>query len=188
MNVLFQLAWEFFKTGLFAVGGGLATVPFLSEMAAKYGWFTQETLSTMIAVSESTPGPMGVNMATYVGYSVAGIPGSIVATLSLACPSVIVICIVARMLETFKNSLLVQKVFYGIRPAVVGLILSACLPLYLASLLDIPLFQQTGNILDLFPLIHIVLFAGIFAVYKKFKLHPILVIVIGGIIGVLLNL
>ena len=77
MNIYLLLALEFFKTGLFAIGGGPATIPFLSEMCDKYGWFTHEELTTMIAVSETTPGPVGVNMATYVGYTTAGIPGGI---------------------------------------------------------------------------------------------------------------
>ena len=87
------LIGEFFKTGLFAVGGGLATLPFLSRMGEIYGWFTKEELANMIAVSESTPGPIGVNMATYVGFSTAGVPGAVVATLGLITPSVIIILI-----------------------------------------------------------------------------------------------
>ena len=88
------LFWEFFKTGLFAVGGGLATLPFLTQMSVSHpDWFTTQMLADMIAVSESTPGPIGVNMATYVGYTVAGIPGAIVATCSLVLPSLIIITI-----------------------------------------------------------------------------------------------
>ena len=78
--IFLRLFWEFFKTGLFAVGGGMATIPFLSEMAERTGWFSQTMLADMIAVGESTPGPIGVNTATYVGYTVAGIPGGLVAT------------------------------------------------------------------------------------------------------------
>ena len=120
------LFWEFFKTGLFAVGGGLATLPFLTQMSVSHpDWFTTQMLADMIAVSESTPGPIGVNMATYVGYTVAGIPGAIVATCSLVLPSLIIITIIAGMLEKYMNNKYVQWVFSGLRPAVTGLIAAA---------------------------------------------------------------
>jgi len=99
--IYLRLFWEFFKTGLFAVGGGLATLPFLAKMGAATGWFSQSQLTDMIAVSESTPGPMGVNMATYTGYTVGGLPGALIATLGLIAPSIITILIVAAFL---KNS------------------------------------------------------------------------------------
>ena len=105
MNTFLLMCWEFFKTGLFAVGGGLATIPFLKEMSVKYGWFTIDKLTTMIAVSESTPGPIGINMATFVGYEMFGIPGAIAATFSLVAPSLIVICIIARMLENINDTI-----------------------------------------------------------------------------------
>ena len=121
--IYLQLFWEFFKTGLFSVGGGLATIPFLKEMSVKYGWFTLDRLTTMIAVGESTPGPIGVNMATYVGYEMFGIPGAVCTTLSLVAPSIIVVLIISRILEAFKESKAVKAVFDGFRPAVVGFIL-----------------------------------------------------------------
>ena len=95
MILLVRLFYEFAKVGLFAVGGGLATIPFLQQLGETTGWFTDAELSTMIAVSESTPGPMGVNMATYVGFHKEGIPGAVVATLGLIFPSIIVIIIIA---------------------------------------------------------------------------------------------
>ena len=96
--ILLRLFWEYFKVGLFAVGGGLATFPFLKELGARTGWFTQAQLADMLAVSESTPGPIGVNMATYVGYHIAGIPGAVVATLGLIAPSVIIMLVSASSL------------------------------------------------------------------------------------------
>ena len=125
--IFLQLFWEFFKTGLFAVGGGLATIPFLKDITLKYPWFTPQDLLDMIAVSESTPGPMGVNSATYAGFQAAGIPGALVATCSLVLPSVIVIILVSRALNRFKDSKLVQDGFYGLRPASAGLIFGALL-------------------------------------------------------------
>lgn len=186
MNIqtLLTVVFEFFKTGLFAVGGGLATIPFLQDMAGKYGWFDLSTLSTMIAVSESTPGPIGINMATYVGYIALGPVGGIVSTLALVCPSIIVILIIANMFEKFKESKLVKLVFNGIRPFVVGLIMAACFDLFLTTLFNIEL----GFGLQMFSLLSIAIFITLLFVYNKFKLSPILIIVAGAIIGIVLNL
>ena len=85
--IYLHLFWEFFKTGLFSIGGGLATLPFLRQMGQRYHWFTETELANMLAVSESTPGPIGVNMATYVGFTAGGIPGAVIATLGLVAPS-----------------------------------------------------------------------------------------------------
>ena len=120
--IFLQLFWEFLKTGLFAVGGGLATLPFLKAITHKYPWFTANDLMDMIAVSESTPGPMGVNSATYAGFHAAGLPGALTATFSLVLPSVIIIILVSRALDRFRSSSLVQNGFYGLRPASAGLI------------------------------------------------------------------
>lgn len=104
-----QLFAEFFKTGLFAVGGGLATLPFLYQMAADTGWFTAQDIADLIAVSESTPGPLGVNMATYVGFKTLGVLGGVVSTLGLVAPSIIVIILISKVLDRFKESSIVQK-------------------------------------------------------------------------------
>ena len=132
--ILLKLFWEFFKTGLFAIGGGMATVPFLQDISAKTGWYTAAQLADMIAVSESTPGPLGVNMATYVGYTVGsqqlggpvmGVLAAIIATLGLIAPSVIIILIIAYFLKRFRDSKLVDAALYGLRPASVALISAA---------------------------------------------------------------
>ena len=117
MTLYLRLYWEFFKTGLFAIGGGMATLPFLKDIGATTGWFSQTDLMNMLAVSESTPGPVGINMATYVGYTVDGVPGAIVATIGEVTPSIIVILIVAAMLAKFRDSQYVANAFYGLRPA-----------------------------------------------------------------------
>jgi chromate transporter len=135
--ILLRLVYEFAKTGLFSVGGGLATLPFLYEMSDKTGWFSHADIADMIAVSESTPGPMGVNMATYVGFTVGGVPGAVVATLGLICPSIIVIVIVASVLDRFRGNKYVEYVFYGLRPASTGLIAAACWGVVVISLLHI---------------------------------------------------
>lgn len=139
-----QMFWEFFKTGLFAVGGGMATIPFLYEMSEKTGWFTGDQLANMIAVGESTPGPIGVNMATYVGFLsgmqnhgiVGAILGAVVTTLGLITPSVIIIMVIAALLKGFRENRYVQSAFYGLRPASTGLIAAAGIQVVLTNLVD----------------------------------------------------
>ena len=123
--ILLRLFYEFFKTGLFSVGGGMATIPFLQHMGETTGWFTNQDLTTMIAVSESTPGPLGVNMATYVGYQTAGVPGALVATLGVITPGAILILIIAGFLQKFRSNRSVEAVFAGLRPASTALIAAA---------------------------------------------------------------
>lgn len=122
MILLLRLYWEFFKTGLFAVGGGLATLPFLSQMADKTGWFTQGQLMDMVAVSESTPGPIGINTVTYVGFTTSGVPGALAATLGLVSPSILIILVIASFLKAFRSNRFVEGVFRCLRPASTGLI------------------------------------------------------------------
>lgn len=188
MSLFFKVCWEFFKTGLFAVGGGLATVPFLREMAIRYGWFTINDLTTMIAVSESTPGPIGINMATYVGNIMFGPLGGIATTLSLVAPSIIIICIIARMLEKFRDSMVVKGVFEGLRPAVVGFILSAVVSIYITALFHADAFQASHALGDLFNWKAILFFGILLAFYKwKKDLHPIFLIVIAAIVGIVFH-
>ena len=122
---LWLLFYEFAKTGLFAVGGGMATIPFLYAISEKTGWFTAADIGNMIAISESTPGAIGVNMSTYVGFHVAGLAGALITTFGLVLPSIIVIIIISKMLKKFKDSQMVKKIFYGLRPASTGLIIAA---------------------------------------------------------------
>lgn len=142
MNVYLRLFVEFFKTGLFAVGGGMATLPFLQEMGESTGWFTYADLMNMLAVSESTPGPIGINMATYVGYTAAGVPGAIVATLGEVTPCVIVILIVAAVLNSFRTNRYVERAFYGLRPASTALIGAAGVAVVLEVLTGIRLVDM----------------------------------------------
>lgn len=130
------LAYEFFKIGLFAVGGGLVTIPFLFDLSEQYHWFTTTELTDMIAISQSTPGPIGVNMATYVGFKTAGISGAIVATLSLIAPAVIVIYFVQKMLDRWAKNPHVLNILSAIRPAVMALILFAGLDVAKTAIFD----------------------------------------------------
>ena len=133
---MIQLFIEFFKTGLFAVGGGLATLPFLQDMAARTHWFTTAQLADMVAVSESTPGPIGVNMATYVGFTVGGIPGAAVATLGLITPSLIIILIIAAFLQAFRDNRYVNAAFYGLRPASTAMVAAAGIGVAMLTLVN----------------------------------------------------
>jgi len=196
MTALIELIIEFFKTGLFAIGGGLATLPFLYDMANRYDWFDVSLMSDMIAISESTPGPIGVNMATYAGFNAGnGIAGfgsgvlfGIIATLSLVLPSLIVCIIVANFLEKFKESPLVESAFSGLRPAVCGLIAAAALNVFKSACLDTELFLQTKALMDLFNIKALILFVLFFAVTKFTKYHPIFYIIPGAVLGILLKM
>ncbi|MCR4893026.1 MAG: chromate transporter [Lachnospiraceae bacterium] len=186
--IYLRLFWEFFKTGLFAIGGGLATLPFLYEISAVTGWFTTGDILNMIAVSESTPGPLGVNMASYVGYMTLGVPGSFIATIGLVFPSVIIIIMVSKILNKFKESELVQRVFYGLRPASTALIAAAGLGVAKVTLLNLDLYQETGNLIDAFQIPMIILAVVIYAGLKIFKKHPIVYIAIAAVAGVVFQL
>lgn len=193
------LFYEFFKAGLFAIGGGLATLPFLYDMADKYTWFDEAMLSDMIAISESTPGPIGINMATYAGFNagvnLAGIPGGIfgaaVATVGLVTPSIIVILIVAQFLKRFKESKIVQDVFYTLRPAVTGLIACACFTTMSGSLFfpqAFASFSGPESLGSLFSLPAILLFAVLlFGILKLKKVHPVVFIAVAAVVGIVLQ-
>lgn len=192
MNIFLQLFIEFFKAGLFAVGGGMATIPFLYDISDKTGWFTHAELTNMIAISESTPGPIGINMATYVGFTSGGVPGSIIATLGLITPSIIVILIIAGFLKAFKDNKYVQSAFYGLRPASTGLIAAAGLSVAAMVVLDKAAFAATGSILDLVNLPSIVLMLVLYyftAKCRKTKgLHAAAFIAASAVIGIVFNL
>lgn len=189
MMLYLRLFWEFFKTGLFAVGGGMATLPFLYSMSDTTGWFSHGQLADMIAVSESTPGPIGVNMATYVGFTTAGIPGAVIATLGLVAPSIIIILIIAKVLAAFRQNKYVDAAFYGLRPCSVGLIAAAGLLVVKIALFDFDLFKQTGVLLDLFNW-KAILLAAVLIVLTRYvkplkKLHPVFFILGSAAIGAL---
>lgn len=184
---LLRLMFEFFKTGLFAVGGGLATLPFLYEISDKTGWFSHADIADMIAISESTPGAIGINMSTYAGFKTAGIPGGILATLSLAAPSLIIILIIAKFLNKFRDNPNVEGAFYGLRPASIAMITAAGLNVAKVALVNIPAFQASGSLADLFLPKAIVLGILIFVGQKKLNWSPILFIAISAVVGVVLK-
>lgn len=187
MNTILRLFFEFFKTGLFAVGGGLATLPFLYEMSATTGWFTEQDILNLLAVSESTPGAIGINMSTYVGYLTAGIPGAIIATLALAAPSIIVIVLIAQVLDKFKDSPLVEGVFKGLRPASIGLITAAFLGVAQESLLYLEKYTGLSSLLSVINWKGIVLAVILFLIMRKWKKHPIVYIAIAAAVGIVFS-
>ncbi len=186
--IYLRLFFEFFKTGLFAFGGGMATVPFLYDLGAVTGWFTASQLTDMIAVSESTPGPMGVNTATYVGFTTAGIPGAVIATLGLITPSIIVMCLIAGILLRFQENDIVKSVLSGLRPASLGLITAAAFGIIRISLLSESLWRESGSLLSLFNYKAIILAAVVFIAIKKFKGHPILYILGSAVVGIVFKM
>lgn len=187
--IYLRLFLEFFFTGLFSVGGGLATLPFLYDMSQRTGWFTSSQLADMIAVSESTPGPIGVNMATYVGYTAGGIPGAVIATLGLICPAIVIIMVIAKVLETFRNNKTVDSVFYGLRPCSVALIASAGFLVIKMALFNVEKFVSTGVLMSLFNFKAIALAAVLLVLTRWVKqtknLHPIVFISLSALAGII---
>lgn len=183
--MLLRLFVEFFQIGLLSVGGGLATLPFLYRLADKSHWLSYAQIADMIAVSESTPGAIGVNLATYTGYLHAGIPGALTATLGLILPSIIIIIIIAHILNRFKESALVQALFSGLRPAATGLIAAAG-----SSVLVMALFNTDAsvNMMSFFKLREILLFVVIFTGMRKFRFHPVFFIGFAGLAGIVLGI
>lgn len=191
MIIFFRLFYEFFKAGLFAIGGGMATLPFLYNISDKTGWFTYGQLADMVAISESTPGPIGVNMATYVGFTTAGIPGAVVATVGLITPSIIIILIIAGFLKSFKDSKYVQNAFYGLRPASTGLIAAACFSVFTLIMFNKEAYESSGDLMKLISIPNILLLIVLYyftAVCKKTKgLHPVVFIAASAVIGIIFH-
>lgn len=167
------LFWEFFKIGLFAVGGGLVTVPFLFDLVEQYSWFTTEELTDMIAISQSTPGPVGINMATFAGFKAAGIGGALLATASEVLPSMIVVYFIAKMLAKWHENIYVNKVLAAIRPAVLALILFAGW--------DIAKIAVTNYK-------NAVILVALLALMRLYKTSAIFYIIVSAIIGIALQI
>ena len=189
MTLYLQLFWEFFKTGLFAVGGGMATLPFLYDISNKTGWFTHAQLADMVAVSESTPGPIGVNMASYVGFVTGGVGGAVVATLGLIAPSILIVLIIAAFLKAFRDSKYVDGAFYGLRPASTALIASALVTIAKVA------FFSSQNFGDLTAVLHgvewkAVVLAAVLILLTRYvprvkSWHPIVFIGLSAAVGVI---
>ena len=174
---LLLMFFTFFKIGLFAVGGGLATLPFLYNLAEQYNWISVSDITNMIAISESTPGPIGINMATYVGYLHSGVLGAVIMPLGEVAPSLIIIIIISKFLQKFRESSVFDDVFYGLRPASVGMIMAAGL-----SIVRIAFF---GDALSDFFWQGAIFAVLLFVAMRKFKLHPVFYIAISAVVGII---
>lgn len=196
ISVLFELFFRFFFVGLFSVGGGLATLPFLTDMGEVTGWFTQMDISNMVAISESTPGPLGINMATYIGYQVMegygmgyGVLGCITASLGLTVPALVTIMIIMRVLQKFRSSKIVEYIFYGLRAASVGLITAACLNVAKIAFFSGDLMAETGSFFAAIDYKSIILCALVFTGVTKFKkIHPIAFIAVSALVGIIFQM
>lgn len=190
--IYLQLFWAYFQVGLFSIGGGMATIPFLYDMSDKTGWFTHAQLADMLAVSESTPGPVGVNMATYVGYTTAGIWGALWATVGLILPSVIIILLIARVLQQFRHNRWVEAAFYGLRPASTGLIAAAGVTVAIIALFQPEHYAESGVLMDFFHWKAIALAAVVLVFSNWVKptrtWHPIVFIALSALVGVLFHI
>ncbi len=193
--IYLRLFWEFFKTGLFAIGGGMATIPFLYDLSDATGWFSHNDLANMIAVGESTPGPIGVNMATYVGFitgmaqngTLGAIVGAVIATIGLITPSIIIILIIAAVLKSFRDNKYVNRAFYGLRPASTGLIAAAGLSVLFANMFiggefALSAFNWKGLILA------VILWLLSNVIKPTKKLHPIVFIGISAVAGIVFSM
>ena len=189
MKLLLLFA-AFFKIGLFAIGGGLATLPFLFELADNKsginagGWLTREIIGNMLAVAQSLPGAIGANLSAYTGLRYAHIPGAYMAALGLIAPSIIIIVIVARTLQSFRENEVVKSLFAGFRPAAAGLLSAAAFGAISLALLNAaaPAWYQLIRWKET------IIFALIFFLIFKFKKHPIIYIIAAGTLGVILKL
>ena len=184
--IYLRLFLEFFKTGLFSVGGGMATLPFLYDISDKTGWFTHAQLADMIAVSESTPGPIGVNMATYVGYTTAGIPGVLAATIGEITPCIIVILIISRILKEFRENRYVDAAFYGLRPCSVGLIAAAVIGVAVEVFFRADAWRGLGALFNL-PCLLLAAALTALVLWKK-RWHPAAFIGIAAVCGIVFRL
>ncbi len=185
---LLLMCWEFFKAGLFAIGGGIVALPFFNDMAVKYGWFSTKDVADMIAISEATPGPFGVNMATFAGYKIGGILGSLLGVFFLVLPSFVIIIIVSKFLDKFSENKYVKAAFKGIRPCVCGLVLNAWYSLMKVSVINPGAYMESKNIADLFNPKALIIFILILIGSKYVKKFPPAVWIAAGALAGLLFL
>ena len=179
-----QLFYTFFKIGLFGFGGGYAMLSMIQgEVVTRYGWLTSQEFTDIVAISQMTPGPIGINSATYVGFTATGsVWGSIIATLAVVLPSFILMLAISKFFLKYQKHPVVEAVFNGLRPAVVGLLASAALVLMNAENFSSPKEDMYSFIISC--LIFLIAFIGT----RKYKINPILMIVVCGIAGLILYL
>lgn len=187
MSLYLRLVYEFGKIGLFSVGGGMATLPFLYELSDRSGWFSHGDIVDMIAVAEATPGAIGINMSTYAGFTTGGIAAGILATLGLALPSFIIIILVAKGLEKFKSNRYVKRLFYGLRPASVALISAAGINVAKTALLHTEFLNSSGSLLKVVSWKACLLGLVLWYLNKKTSCHPVALIALSAAFGILMQ-
>ena len=186
---LFYLACVFFYIGLFTIGGGVVAITLMQQTIVAKGLISSEQFYNMIAISESTPGPLGTNMATYIGYTLYGVPGGILATISEALPSIIIIIIIAHFLQKFNKSLYVKGALAFLRPITTGLILAPAINIFIFTLVNVPDSWQVLSTLEgwkgLFEWINLAAYAVFAFLLFRFKIHPILLLILGAVFGII---
>lgn len=171
--IYLHLFWEFFKIGLFSFGGGYATIPFLYHISQVYNWYSLDELTQMVAVASITPGPVGINVATYAGLKSAGILGSALATLAEMLPSLVLVIIVSKLLRKFSDNFYVKAMIQTLKPVSCALLTSVAIGLLEPEIHDIKA---------------LILIAGLLIFSWKSKKDPLFYILIAAIIGVILKL
>ena len=188
MNSILVLAFEYFKIGAVAIGGGYTVIPFLYYLVEKYNWFNVSEITQMIAISNLTPGPIGINMATFVGIKVGGTFGAAFTTVAFMVPSFIIITILSKFLKKNKENPLINNILYGLRPAAVALIGVAGLKIMNETCFHLEKFKQTFNFWDLISFKSFVLLAVFTALGLKMRKNPIILIVISIFVGLVVKL
>lgn len=180
--IYLQLFYTFFKIGLFGFGGGYAMLSMIQgEVVTRYGWLTSQEFTDIVAISQMTPGPIGINSATYVGFTATdSILGSVVATFAVVLPSFILMLTISKFFLKYQKHPSVEAVFKGLRPAVVGLLASAALVLMNAENFSSPQEDMYSFIISC------LIFVAAFIGTKKYKFNPILLIIVCGIGGLIL--
>lgn len=186
---LLELFGIFFYVGLFTIGGGLVAITLMQEAIVERGLVSPEQFYNMVAISESTPGPIGVNMATFLGFELYGVPGAVVTTLGEVLPSIIVILVIAKFLSAFKDKPLVQNVFVALRPAATGLIIVATLNIFVLALMNIPSsfadLKSPETLKNLFDWKNLFFYFMAFLLVLKTKIHPVFIVALGAVFGIL---
>ncbi len=185
MNLL-QLFLTFLYVGTFTVGGGLASIPFIMDTLVRPGIISEDFLFSMLGISQSLPGAIGINLATYIGYEQFGVPGGIVTALGIVIPCFLISFIVSRVFMNISESKGVKAAFYGIRAVVCGLIATAAYSIMeKTGILNFGALVETGNVLSIFNWQALAIFAILLFGLFKFKKHPVVYVALGGLFGVI---
>lgn len=180
MGILLKLFLVFFQIGLFSIGGGYAIIPFIQDLAVeKYAWVSQKVFTDIITISQMTPGPLAVNTSTFVGLQIAGIPGAIIATFGCVISGVVISILLYRIFQRFNNSVYVFEALNGLKAASVGLIMSAAATILLLTFLGTSTISRSAQV----DWVAVVVFSGSLFALRKWKMNPILLMVLTGILG-----